>query len=123
MLSQASEMPLCQGRSPKISATRVRHNLVHRQIPLIGGVVVVQEFLNVLCLEDDPWSECLIRLFVVEADVRKAWLMQAVFRSHFGHTRNNLPSSSSESEEKSGGRHGIRTHDPGVANAVLSQLS
>jgi hypothetical protein len=22
-----------------------------------------------------------------------------------------------------GGRHGIRTHDPGVANAVLSQLS
>jgi len=25
--------------------------------------------------------------------------------------------------ENSGGRHGTRTHDPGVANAVLSQLS
>jgi hypothetical protein len=26
-------------------------------------------------------------------------------------------------KERIGGRHGIRTHDPGVANAVLSQLS
>jgi site-specific recombinase XerD len=59
----------------------------------------------------------------VQRQERLESLMQAVFGSHFGHTRNSPHASYSESEEKSGGRHGIRTHDPGVANAVLSQLS
>ena len=31
--------------------------------------------------------------------------------------------SSGNEWDENGGRHGIRTHDPGVANAVLSQLS
>jgi hypothetical protein len=35
----------------------------------------------------------------------------------------NFGSCDGWSTGKFGGRHGTRTHDPGVANAVLSQLS
>ena len=51
-------------------------------------------------------------------------LLQAVFGSGtFLAQTEKQPATDSFQGGKFGGRHGIRTHDPGVANAVLSQLS
>jgi len=49
-------------------------------------------------------------------------LMGRVFGTNLVQKKNE-PASDSFKKGLLGGRHGIRTHDPGVANAVLSQLS
>jgi len=62
-------------------------------------------------------------LFSVKRQERIQNLLQTVFSGTNLAQTENPSATDSKISEFFGGRHGIRTHDPGVANAVLSQLS
>ncbi len=106
-------------RVENAQAHRFRHRLA-TEILEIGGAI--DEAADIL-----GNSPAIIRKHYAKSSLRRqqriSGLMQRVFSgTNLVHARKN-PVSDSFQSGNIGGRHGTRTHDLGVANAALSQLS
>ena len=104
---------------PGAHAHRFRHTLA-TEILLAGGSVedaadVLGNSPNVIRRHYAQWT--------IRRQERIEGLLRGVFSGTFSVQTKNEAVTDSKQSNLSGGRHGIRTHDPHVANVVLSQLS
>lgn len=103
----------------KAHAHRFRHTLATEILEMGGTIDEAADILGN--------SPAIIRKHYAKWSLRRQERISGLMRRVFSGT--NLVHEKTDAvndwkqTRKSGGRHGTRTHDPGVANAVLSQLS
>jgi len=108
---------------PQAHSHRFRHTLATEILGVPGGTF--EDVADVLGISPSIARKHYAKWSRQRQD-RVSKVMQSVFGSSPRTTDVHEKSESANNVESVGwigGRHGIRTHDPGVANAVLSQLS
>ena len=98
---------------------RFRHTLATEILEMGGTIDEAADILGN--------SPAIIRKHYAKWSTRRQERISDLLRRVFSGTNlvheKSTPVSDWKQEVEFGGRHGTRTHDPGVANAVLSQLS